>query len=742
MREFQLPLRPEELLEDPGDGRLWARDLPPVGSWRAAQIDSEVSSLSKAVASSHGFHLVEDASFSLIFALLQAWMHLEEGTCRSLVDALMDSARCLGEEVARMKAAEQKKSSNKQRPAATVADARIATKVCIFFLRWAAERVHNSEKSQQAGSEGQAVAQRARRAILTKMMGMLTDEDPPFQWLWAGDEAAFQQAVGALQRCPDSASMDQLLNERNPKPRGPVSLVQDLEGNAIADAIVSRLKRARDALELEGDIIPFGSHVNGLRTSTSDCDLSYMPDEALKKPILVLQRFAAELPKHGFYGIITVFQASVPLVKAVDPSGVEVDLCVGNQLGVRNSKLVAAYCSLDPRVGEVGRLVKQWAKSLELVGSSDGHLNSYAYTLLTLFYLMKRSPPVIPNLQDLAIQLQCDKVIINDRRWGHDIAWDCRFWDEIHLLPRSQNSESVEQLLRGFFDYYANGAFDWRNHAVSVRMAMTTTGPVKDIDKFHLYSHVQQDQWYIEDPFDQRHNLASQCSKQGRTRILEKMKEALSHISDAKNVLAGFDAHISKCRSSSCIMKCRIHVEKVTKEQFIKTFDHVGVGRFTVQFPAGLSRNAGEDVREAFLVFTSENDRRRVHKLNETYVGEWQLRFLPCSSWALQDAKRLGMLEELEVSPSAHQAEEAEKSFEDVCEEVRRGLRVAQSKGEHDVLVQRAQALSIPWEDLSADAGAGWPEKHPPGGVNLVTSVTAGAAAAAGESAQESTLFQ
>ena len=63
--------------------------------------------------------------------------------------------------------------------------------------------------------------------------------------------------------------------------------------------------------------------------------------------------------------------------------GVEVDLCIGNHLGIQNSRLVAAYCQLDRRVGEaqrlktshvgafreVCRLVKQWAKSAELVGA-------------------------------------------------------------------------------------------------------------------------------------------------------------------------------------------------------------------------------------------------------------------------------------------------------------------------------------------------------------------------------------
>jgi len=480
---------------------------------------------------------------------------------------------------------------------------------------------------------------------------------------------------------------------------------------------VERIKGARDALELTGQIIPFGSHVNGLRTAASDCDLSYSPEEgsAAEKPILVLQRFANELPKHGFTGIITVFQASVPLVKAIDESGVEVDLCFGNQLGIRNSKLVAAYCGLDSRVAEVGRLVKQWAKSMELVGSSDGHLNSYAYTLLTLFYLMKRRPPVIPNLQDLGKhQDLCESVIIRDRRWGREIPWDCRFWEDISLIPQSLNNESVDTLLTGFFEYYSNGAFDWGQHAVTVRLAMTQAGP---FSKMNLYSSVQPDQWYIEDPFDQRHNLASQCSSEGRQRIMGCMKSALQALTEAKDPRTSFEEH---CRTGdpSCMMKCRVHVEKVSLEQFTKVFDTCGVGPFKVHFPSGPVRG-GDEVREAFLEFQGENDRRRVHRLNETYVGEWQLRFLPCSKWAFIDAneKVKEKFEEKKVAPGPGEpVAESEKTVEDSCEEVRHGLRVAQTRGEMDVLILRAQALGIDWEEHTRGKKLQGANTEPPAG--------------------------
>lgn len=287
-------------------------------------------------------------------------------------------------------------------------------------------------------------------------------------------------------------------------------------------ALVARVRAAADALGLSGEILPFGSYVNGFATSSSDCDLSYMPPEGtnVEKPVRVLQQLAGELPRHGFTDIATVFQAKVPLVKAVDPSGTEVDLCVSNLLGHRNSKLIAAYCKLDPRVSQVGKLVKQWAKAADLVGCREGLLSSYAYTLLTIFYLMHTKPAVVPNLQDAAAVGE-EAVIIRDRRWGHEIGWDCKFWEDVHLVPASACKESVESLLRGFFVFYSQ-EFDWASDVVSIRLALTGV-----TSKFNLYSSVREkEQWYVEDPFDLRHNLAAQCSPEGRQRILAEMEDS------------------------------------------------------------------------------------------------------------------------------------------------------------------------------------------------------------------------
>eukprot|EP00411_Alexandrium_monilatum_P045507 CAMPEP_0175469372 /NCGR_PEP_ID=MMETSP0095-20121207/72305_1 /TAXON_ID=311494 /ORGANISM="Alexandrium monilatum, Strain CCMP3105" /LENGTH=112 /DNA_ID=CAMNT_0016770781 /DNA_START=1 /DNA_END=336 /DNA_ORIENTATION=+ len=108
MREFVLPFKPEELLAQPSDARLWAGDLPPVDEWNSGEAGSALDALIGRILSTHGYDLAEDESFSLVFALLQAWARLDTGVHARIVDLLTDAARRALAEVGRVKKAAAK----------------------------------------------------------------------------------------------------------------------------------------------------------------------------------------------------------------------------------------------------------------------------------------------------------------------------------------------------------------------------------------------------------------------------------------------------------------------------------------------------------------------------------------------------------------------------------------------------------------------------------------------------------
>lgn len=539
------------------------------------------------------------------------------------------------------------------------------------------------------------------------------------------------EASGASKASNDAGDSGQVSSGSGPKaqdladPQHPLLTMQ--VDHERVEAVRNRIMVAKEKLGLKGTIAAFGSHVNGFQTTTSDYDLSYMTNQDDESAISLLQRFASELPRHGFREIITIFQASVPLLKAIDPTGAEVDLCVGNRLAEANSRLIASYCNLHDKVGQLGRLIKHWAKSFELVGSSDGHLNSYGFTLMTIFYLMNTPghPPIVPNLQYLAEE--DESVFIDDTRWGTGDKWDTKFWEEVDLIPQSKNNQTVEELLIGMFQFYTKH-FNWEMHAVSIRLNRTPDAnwpmdPSGYPSKFGLYTGVTGEQWYVEDPFDLKHNLAAQCTKAGRDRIMNHMKETLQVLETARDADNDIiEAFVANCDQSGrgnkeYMLKCRVQMEKVkTRECFIEVFNEINVEKFDLWYPCeGQSRL--RDMMDAFLIFSSERDRRLAHTKNESYVGEWQLRLLPCASWALEDCKAQEDLkyECTEVKPTKRPAEgaqwqpeeeaplneeaEVKRKAEEYSRTVRDGLRCAMNRDEVEVLVERARALNLPHEE-------------------------------------------
>lgn len=266
-------------------------------------------------------------------------------------------------------------------------------------------------------------------------------------------------------------------------------------------------------------VAAFGSFSNGFKAGSSDLDVVLLgepPDISHS----LLQRFANETPQYGFENVTKIFTASVPLLKLTDiKSQIEVDFCINNELGVRNSLLLYTYCEYDSRLLQVGRLVKDWAKRHELVGTADGYLNSYAYMLLVVHYL--QSVDVVPNLQALATE----SVKIADSKWGGEDYWETKFVTDVQSLPPSKNTQSAAELLVGFFWYFVN--FDWGSYAVCPRL----NSPGHFVDKKSLTLAANSETWYVEDPFDLKHNLAGKCTPAGRKRILECMSESLTALS-------------------------------------------------------------------------------------------------------------------------------------------------------------------------------------------------------------------
>ncbi|ROW09561.1 hypothetical protein VMCG_02303 [Cytospora schulzeri] len=166
--------------------------------------------------------------------------------------------------------------------------------------------------------------------------------------------------------------------------------------------------------------------------------------------------------------------------------GVQCDINFSAQLALQNTHLLRCYSLTDDRVRPLVLFVKHWAKVRGINTPYRGTLSSYGYVLMVLHYLVNVARPfVCPNLQLLAPPVDPDLTPEQIENTVNCQGRDIRFWRDQNQIASmaqqgmlNQNKESVGYLLRGFFEYYAQGGmmstghgrgFDWGRDVISLR---------------------------------------------------------------------------------------------------------------------------------------------------------------------------------------------------------------------------------------------------------------------------------
>ncbi|XP_054911040.1 terminal uridylyltransferase 4 isoform X2 [Poeciliopsis prolifica] len=250
----------------------------------------------------------------------------------------------------------------------------------------------------------------------------------------------------------------------------------------------------------------FGSSKNGFGFRDSDLDICMTLEghETAEKLNCkeIIEGLAKVLKKHaGLRNILPITTAKVPIVKFEHrQSGLEGDISLYNTLAQHNTRMLATYAALDPRVQFLGYTIKVFAKRCDIGDASRGSLSSYAYILMVLYFLQQRQPPVIPVLQEIFDGQTVPQRMVD--------GWNAFFFDDLdklrqRLADRQPNTESVGELWLGLLRFYTE-EFDFKEHVISIRQ--------------HKRLTTFEKQWTskciaIEDPFDLNHNLGAGVSR-------------------------------------------------------------------------------------------------------------------------------------------------------------------------------------------------------------------------------------
>ncbi|XP_074670041.1 speckle targeted PIP5K1A-regulated poly(A) polymerase [Strix aluco] len=286
-------------------------------------------------------------------------------------------------------------------------------------------------------------------------------------------------------------------------------------------------------------VVPFGSSVNGFDTrgcdldllldleptkslqastpdapaSTSDAENSLLSDiDLVATPATELLDLVATVLRRcvpGVRRVRAVPSARRPVVKFTHKqSALAGDVSIDNRLALLNTRFLRLCADADARVRPLVYAVRLWAKQQGLAGNPSGGgplLNNYALTLLVLFFLQTRSPPVLPTvarLRDLAGPE--DRAVV--------AGWDCTFPRDAAALAPSANTETPSSLLAEFFRVFSD--FDFAGQLVSLREGRASPLPPPENPEGLKLGPLN-----LQDPFELDHNVAANVNAKTAARL-------------------------------------------------------------------------------------------------------------------------------------------------------------------------------------------------------------------------------
>ena len=205
----------------------------------------------------------------------------------------------------------------------------------------------------------------------------------------------------------------------------------------------------------------FGSTGSGFATAGSDMDLCvriHQGSQPKQGEELRIQKrkwiyaIKGRLESSGlFHDVSAIAHARVPIVKAKHQSGIEVDICINNELAIHNTHLIRLYADIDERFFYLGMWVKLWVKSRCINRADLGTLSSYAWIILVIFFLQQKD--ILPNLQS------AENVVDEERQEVN--GYECTFCKSPEKLARMKEyaatkSESLATLIFSFYQFYSN----------------------------------------------------------------------------------------------------------------------------------------------------------------------------------------------------------------------------------------------------------------------------------------------
>ncbi|XP_049633423.1 poly(A) RNA polymerase, mitochondrial [Suncus etruscus] len=208
----------------------------------------------------------------------------------------------------------------------------------------------------------------------------------------------------------------------------------------------------------------------------------------------------------GCVGVQKILNARCPLVRfSHQASGFQCDLTTNNRIALKSSELLYIYGALDSRVRPLVFSIRYWARAHSLTSSIPGAwITNFSLTMMVIFFLQRRSPPILPTLDSLKTLADAeDKCIIE----GHN----CTFLCDLSRITPSKNTETLDLLLREFFEYFGNFAFN--KHSLNIRQGKEQNKP-------------ESSPLHIQNPFETSLNISKNVTQSQLQKFVDLARES------------------------------------------------------------------------------------------------------------------------------------------------------------------------------------------------------------------------
>lgn len=153
--------------------------------------------------------------------------------------------------------------------------------------------------------------------------------------------------------------------------------------------------------------------------------------------------------------------------------------------GVYMSELLYMFTQIDERVSPLVFSIRRWAQTSNVTNVNPGPwVSNFSLTCLVIFYLQQLKQPVLPLVNSLIEQARPQ-----DKRISDDAGLQSTFLQDLNALKfKKQNTDTLDELLISFFEFYSQLRFNER--AISLNDGKLHVKP--DSSAMHIINPLEQ----------------------------------------------------------------------------------------------------------------------------------------------------------------------------------------------------------------------------------------------------------